>query len=56
MSVETNLRELYGGVSFSQNPDILKFNGNTGTAIPEAHLILLSAISTILLLTQRRRW
>ncbi len=44
------------GVSFSQNPDILKFNGNTGTAIPEAHLILLSAISTILLLTQRRRW
>ncbi|MDB4755117.1 hypothetical protein OAG19_00530 [Akkermansiaceae bacterium] len=44
------------GVSFSQNPDILKFNGNTGTAIPEAHLILLSAISTILLLSQRRRW
>ena len=44
------------GVSFSQNPSILKFNGNTGTAIPEAHLILLSAISTILLLTQRRRW
>ena len=44
------------GVSFSKNPEILKFNGNTGTAIPEAHLILLSAISTILLLTQRRRW
>ncbi len=44
------------GVSFSQNPEILKFNGNTGTAIPEAHLILLSAISTILLLSQRKRW
>ena len=43
------------GVSFSQNPSILKFNGNTGTAIPEAHLILLSAVSTILLLSQRRR-
>ena len=45
----------FNGVSFSQNPEILKFNGNTGTAIPEAHLILLSAISTILLLGQRRR-
>jgi len=44
------------GVSFSQNPSILKFNGTTGTAIPEAHLILLSAISTIFLLSQRRRW
>ena len=44
------------GVSFSKNPEILKFNGNTGTAIPEAHLILLSAISTILFLNQRRRW
>ena len=43
------------GVSFSQNPSILKFNGNTGTAIPEAHLILLSAISTILLLSRKRR-
>jgi hypothetical protein len=43
------------GVSFSKNPDILKFNGNTGTAIPEAHLILLSAVSSILLLSQRRR-
>ena len=43
------------GVSFAQNPSILKFNGNTGTAIPEAHLILLSAVSTILLLSQRRR-
>ena len=43
------------GVSFTQNPSILKFNGNTGTAIPEAHLILLSAVSTILLLSQRRR-
>ena len=44
------------GVSFSQNPSILKFNGTTGTAIPEAHLILLSAISTIFLLGQRRKW
>lgn len=44
------------GVSFSQNPEILKFNGNTGTAIPEAHLILLSSIATILLLSQKRRF
>jgi hypothetical protein len=41
------------GVSFSQNPSILKFNGTTGTAIPEAHFILLSSIFIILLLSKR---
>jgi hypothetical protein len=44
------------GVSFSQNPSILKFNGNTGTAIPEAHLALLSALPIILLLRRRTRF
>lgn len=43
------------GVSFSQNPDILKFNGNTGTAIPETSFILLGAIPMILLLNKKRR-
>ena len=43
------------GVSFSQNPAILKFNGSTGTAIPEAHFILLGSISIILLLGRRGR-
>ena len=43
------------GISFSQNPDILKFNGTTGTAIPEAHFILLSAIPIILLLNKKKR-
>ena len=41
------------GVSFSQNPSILKFNGTTGTAIPEAQFILLSSIFIILLLSKR---
>ena len=43
------------GISFSQNPDILKFNGTTGTAIQEAHFILLSAIPIILLLNKKKR-
>lgn len=43
------------GVSFSQNPDILKFNGNTGTAIPEVHFVLFSAIPMILLFSKKRR-
>ena len=43
------------GVSFSQNPSILKFNGTTATAIPEAHFILLSAIPIILLLNKKKR-
>jgi len=42
------------GVSFSQNPSILKFNGTTGTAIPEAHFIFLSALPIILLLGKRK--
>ena len=44
------------GVSFSQNPAILKFNGNTGTAIPETSFILFSAIPIILLLKRRNRF
>ena len=43
------------GVSFSQNPSILKFNGTTGTAIPEVHFILFSAIPIILLLNNKKR-
>jgi hypothetical protein len=43
------------GVSFSQNPSILKFNGTTGTAIPEVNFILFSAIPIILLLNKKRR-
>ncbi len=44
------------GVSFSQNPAILKFNGNTGTAIPEVNSILFNAIPIILLLRRRNRF
>ena len=44
------------GVSFSQNPDILKFNGTTATAIPETHFVLFSAIPIILLLSKKRRY
>ena len=44
------------GVSFSQNPAILKFNGNTGTAIPEVNFILFYAIPIILLLRRRNRF
>ena len=43
------------GVSFSQNPSILKFSGTTGTAIPEVNFILFSAIPVILLLNKKRR-
>ena len=43
------------GVSFSQNPSILKFNGTTATAIPETRFILFSAIPIILLLNKKRR-
>ena len=43
------------GVSFSQNPSILKFNGTTGTAIPEINFVLFSAIPIILLLNKKRR-
>ncbi len=43
------------GVSLSQNPSILKFEGTTGTAIPEVHFILFSAIPVILLLNKKRR-
>jgi hypothetical protein len=43
------------GVSFSQNPSILKFSGTTGTAIPEVNFILFSAIPIILLLNKKRR-
>ncbi len=46
----------FNGVSFSQNPSILKFSGTTGTAIPEAHFILLSAIPIILLLGKRKTY
>jgi len=42
------------GVSFSQNPSILKFNGNTGTAIPEVNSVLLSGISVFLLLSRKK--
>ena len=45
----------FNGVSFSQNPSILKFSGNTGTAIPEMNFILFSAIPIILLLNNKRR-
>lgn len=44
------------GVSFSQNPAILRFNGNTGTAIPEVNFILFNAIPIILLLRRRNRF
>lgn len=43
------------GVSFSQNPDILKFNGTTGTAIPESNSVLFSVISFFLLVINRKR-
>jgi len=43
------------GVSFSQNPSILKFNGTTATAIPETRFLLFSAIPIILLLNKKRR-
>jgi len=45
----------FNGVSFSQNPSILKFSGTTGTAIPEVNFILFSAIPIILLLNKKRR-
>jgi|11BtaG_2_1085332.scaffolds.fasta_scaffold15122_3 hypothetical protein len=44
------------GVSFNQDPSILKFNGNTGTAIPEFNSILFNAIPIILLLRRRDRF
>ena len=44
------------GVSFNQDPSILKFNGNTGTAIPEFNYILFNAIPIILLLRRRNRF
>ena len=44
------------GVSFNQDPSILKFNGNTGTAIPEFNSILFNAIPIILLLRRRNRF
>ena len=43
------------GVSFSQNPAILKFNGTTGTAIPESNSILFAAISVFLLVGIRKK-
>ena len=43
------------GVSFSQNPSILKFNGTTGTAIPEINFVLFSAIPILLLLSNKKR-
>ena len=43
------------GVSFSQNPSILKFNGTTGTAIPESNSVLLAGISVFLLLRTKKR-
>jgi hypothetical protein len=43
------------GVSFSQNPSILKFNGTTGTAIPEISSALFSSISILLLLSNKKR-
>lgn len=43
------------GVSFSQNPSILKFNGTTGTAIPESNSVLLAGISVFLLLSAKKR-
>ena len=43
------------GVSFSQNPSILKFNGTTGTAIPESNSVLLAGISAFLLLSTKKR-
>jgi len=43
------------GVSFSQNPSILKFNGTTGTAIPESNSVLLASISAFLLLRTKKR-
>lgn len=43
------------GVSFSQNPSILKFNGTTGTAIPEISSILFSSIAILLLLSNKKR-
>jgi len=43
------------GVSFSQNPSILKFNGTTGTAIPESNSVLFAGISVFLLLRTKKR-
>lgn len=43
------------GVSFSQNPSILKFNGTTGTAIPEINFVLFGAIPILLLLSSKKR-
>jgi len=43
------------GVSFSQNPSILKFNGTTGTAIPEINFVLFSTIPILLLLSNKKR-
>jgi len=43
------------GVSFSQNPSILKFNGTTGTAIPEISSVIFSSISILLLLSNKKR-
>ena len=43
------------GVSFSQNPSILKFNGTTGTAIPEPNSFLLGSVGVLLLAGVRKR-
>jgi hypothetical protein len=43
------------GVSFSQNPAILKFNGTTGTAIPESNSVLLASILLFLILSTKKR-
>lgn len=43
------------GVSFSKNPAILKFNGTTGTAIPEKNSVLLASILLFLILRTKNR-
>jgi len=43
------------GVSFSKNPAILKFNGTTGTAIPESNSVLLASILLFLILSTKNR-
>jgi len=43
------------GVSFSKNPAILKFNGTTGTAIPESNSVLLASILLFLILSTKKR-
>ena len=42
------------GVSFSENPSILEFNGASATAIPEVNSVLLAGISVFFLLSRKK--